>query len=68
MKSIALRYILVGLLAGALITAAVAFVFMRQQTPEAPPRSASVADLPRFETVGLALPTLGVDRSVRVYL
>jgi predicted alpha/beta superfamily hydrolase len=68
MKSIALRYILVGLLAGALITAAVAFVFMRQQTPEAPPRVASVADLPRFEIFGLALPTLGVDRSVRVYL
>ena len=68
MKSNALRYILVGLLAGALITAAVAYLLIRQQTPEAPPRVASVADLPRFETFGLALPTLGVDRSVRVYL
>lgn len=68
MKSTALHYVLVGLLAGALITAAVAFLFMRQQTPETQPRATSVAELPRFETFGLALPALGVDRSVRVYL
>jgi predicted alpha/beta superfamily hydrolase len=68
MKSPALRYILAGVLAGALITAALAFLFTRQQAPDAPPRAASVADLARFETFGLALPTLGVDRSVRVYL
>ena len=68
MKSTALRYALVGLLAGALITAAVAFLLMHQQTPEAQPRATSVAELPRFETFGLALPALGVDRTVRVYL
>ena len=68
MKSPVLRYILVGLLAGALITAGAAYLLMRQQAPEAPPRAASVADLPRFETFGLALPTLAVDRTVRVYL
>jgi predicted alpha/beta superfamily hydrolase len=68
MKSTALRYVLVGLLAGALITAAVAFLLMRQQTPEAQPRATSVAELQRFETFGLALPALGVDRTVRVYL
>ena len=68
MKSTALRYALVGLLAGALIAAAVAFLLMRQQTPEAQPRPTSVAELQRFETFGLALPALGVDRTVRVYL
>jgi predicted alpha/beta superfamily hydrolase len=68
MKSTALRYVLAGLLAGALIAAAVAFLLMRQQEQEAQPRAASVADLPRFETFGLALPALGVDRTVRVYL
>lgn len=68
MKSPAPRYVLAGLLAGVLIAAAVAFVLMRQQAPDAPPRAASVADLPRFETFGLALPTLSVDRTVRVYL
>jgi predicted alpha/beta superfamily hydrolase len=68
MKFTALRYLLVGLLAGALITAAVSYLLMRQQTPEAPPRAASVAALPRFETFGLALPAMGVDRTVRVYL
>jgi predicted alpha/beta superfamily hydrolase len=68
MKSTALRYVLVGLLAGAWITAAVAFLLMHQQTPEAQPRATSVAELPRFETFGLALPALGVDRTVRVYL
>ena len=68
MKSTALRYVLVGLLAGAWITAAVAFLLMRQQTPEAQPRPTSVAELQRFETFGLALPALGVDRTVRVYL
>jgi predicted alpha/beta superfamily hydrolase len=41
---------------------------MHQQTPEAQPRATSVAELPRFETFGLALPALGVDRTVRVYL
>lgn len=68
MKSPALRYALAGLVAGALIAAAVAFVLMRQQAPDAPQRAASVADLPRFETFGLALPSLGVNRTVRVYL
>ncbi|MFZ9935405.1 MAG: alpha/beta hydrolase-fold protein, partial [Arenimonas sp.] len=68
MKSTALRYALVGLLVGALIAAAVAFLLMRQQTPEAQPRPTSVAELHRFETFGLALPALGVDRTVRVYL
>ena len=68
MKSTALRYVLVGLLAGAWITAAVAFLLMHQQTPEAQPRPTSVAELPRFETFGLALQALGVDRTVRVYL
>ena len=68
MKSPAPRYALVCLLAGALITAGAAYLLMRQQAPDAPPRAASVADLPRFETFGLALPTLAVDRTVRVYL
>lgn len=68
MKSTALRYALGGLLAGALFAAAAAYVFMRQQTQQAQPRAASVAAPSRFETFGLALPMLGVDRTVRVYL
>ena len=42
--------------------------FLRTSTQAEAPRAASVADLARFETFGLALPALGVDRSVRVYL
>ena len=68
MKSPALRYVLAGLLLGALIAAAIAMVLMRRQAQEAQPRAASVAHLARFETFGLTLPALGVDRSVRVYL
>ena len=68
MKSTALRNVLVGLLVGALLASAAAYLFMRQPPQEAQPRAASVADLPRFETFGLALPALGVDRTLRVYL
>ncbi len=67
MKSTALRHALCGLLAGGLIAAAVAYLLMRQQTQEAPPRAASVAALPRLETFGLALPALGVDRAVALF-
>ena len=68
MPRAALRYSLAGLLVGALGAAAVAIAFKPQPAPEAAPRAASVADLSRFETFGLALPALGVQRTVRVYL
>lgn len=63
-----IRSAVVPFLAGAVAAAAVAIPLLRQLAPEAPTRAASVADLTRFETFGLALPALGVDRSVRVYL
>ena len=68
MKSTAVRFVLAGLLAGVLVASAAAYLLMHRQAQEPQPRAASVADLPRFETFGLALPALGVDRTVRVYL
>lgn len=68
MKSTAVLYALAGLLAGVLIASAGVYLLMRRQAQEPQPRAASVADLSRFETFGLALPVLGVDRTVRVYL
>lgn len=66
--TVKLRSMALPFLAGAILAAAVAVLFMPRPVPDAPPRAASVADLSRFETFGLNLPTLGVDRTVRVYL
>lgn len=63
-----IRRAAIPFLAGAALAAAVAVAFMPKPVPDAPPRAASVADLARFETFGLALPALGADRTVRVYL
>ena len=63
-----IRTAAIPFLAGAVLAAAVSFVFLSRAAPDAAPRAASVADLSRFETFGLALPTLGVQRTVRVYL
>lgn len=63
-----LRRSVIPFLAGAAVAAAITIPVMHRTAPDAAPRAASVADLARFETFGLALPALGVDRSVRVYL
>ena len=63
-----LRRSVIPFLVGAVVAAAIAIPVMRRPAPDAAPRAASVADLTRFETFGLALPALGVERSVRVYL
>jgi predicted alpha/beta superfamily hydrolase len=52
---------------GLLVGAAGAYSYFSRAAP-APVRAASVASLARFETFGLRLPTLGLERSVRVYL
>jgi predicted alpha/beta superfamily hydrolase len=62
------KYMLVSFACGAAIGVAGSYLY-RVAFPNAPePRAASVAAPSRFETFGLALPTLGVDRTVRVYL
>mgnify|MGYP003465596791 CR=1 FL=1 len=74
-----LRRSVIPFLVGAVVAAAIAIPVMRRPAPDSvlflrtPPQTetahaASVADLTRFETFGLALPALGVERSVRVYL
>jgi predicted alpha/beta superfamily hydrolase len=66
--TVKLRSMALPFLAGAVLAAVAALVLMRRPAPDAAPRAASVADLTRFETFGLALPALGVQRTVRVYL
>ena len=63
-----LRSAALPFLAGAGVAAAIAIAFMPRPEQDAPVRAASVVDLSRFETFGLALPALGVPRTVRVYL
>lgn len=63
-----IRSAVIPFLAGAALAAAIAVAFIPKPAPDAPARAASIADLSRFETFGLALPALGVMRTVRVYL
>jgi predicted alpha/beta superfamily hydrolase len=63
-----IKNMLIPFVAGAALGAGLYFLFLRVSTQAEAPRVASVADLSRFETFGLTLPTLGVGRTVRVYL
>lgn len=62
------KYTLVGLAAGVVIGAATVFFAVGSPAPAPAPPAPSVAAPTRFETFALALPALGVDRTVRVYL
>lgn len=53
---------------GAALGVAGSLLYVSTFAQAAEPRAASVAAPSRFETFGLALPTLGVERTVRVYL
>lgn len=63
-----IKNMLIPFVAGTALGAGLSFLFLRATTQAEAPRVASVADLSRFETFGLKLPALGVDRTVRVYL
>ena len=63
-----IKSLLVPFMVGAALGAGLSFLLLRALTQAEPPRAASVADLSRFETFGLTMPALGVDRTVRVYL
>jgi predicted alpha/beta superfamily hydrolase len=59
---------LVSFFSGAALGVAGSLLYMSAFSQAAEPRAASVAAPSRFETFGVALPTLGAERTVRVYL
>jgi predicted alpha/beta superfamily hydrolase len=63
-----LKYTVIGLAAGLAIGAAATYFVVGSPAPPPAPPAPSVAAPTRFETFALALPSLGVDRTLRVYL
>lgn len=63
-----IKSLIVPCLVGVALGAGLCFLLLRVFTQTEAPRVASVAAPSRFETFGLTLPKLGVDRTVRVYL
>ncbi len=59
---------LVSFFSGAALGVAGSLLYVSVFSQAAEPRAASVAAPSRFETFGVALPTLGAERTVRVYL
>jgi predicted alpha/beta superfamily hydrolase len=59
---------LVSFFTGAALGVAGSLLYVSVFSQAAEPRAASVAAPSRFETFGVALPTLGAERTVRVYL